>query len=157
MNQRGFTLIEALVAVTIIVIGILGPLMAASRGISDGLFAQNQITANFLAQEALEATLGIRNTNVLTFQPNVFAGLDSGTYGLDSRDNSLYSCSSDCGLKYEGGKYIPANGEAALFNRIIEITGSDEEPKYRKITVTISWLNKILPQSISMFEYLYGN
>src|SRR3989344_7135507 len=64
-NTRGFTLIEALAAITVLIIGILGPLTLAARGISDGLFAKNQITANYLAQEALELVVNRRDSNLV--------------------------------------------------------------------------------------------
>ena len=50
-GNKGFTLIEALVAITILLLGVLGPLSAATRGITDGLVAKNKIVALGLAQE----------------------------------------------------------------------------------------------------------
>ena len=50
----GFTLIESLVAITVLLIGVLGPMTAATRGITDGLFAKNQLIGTYLAQEGLE-------------------------------------------------------------------------------------------------------
>ncbi|MBI2100531.1 MAG: prepilin-type N-terminal cleavage/methylation domain-containing protein [Candidatus Vogelbacteria bacterium] len=50
----GFTLIESLVAITVLLIGVLGPMTAATRGITDGLYAGNQLVGTYLAQEGLE-------------------------------------------------------------------------------------------------------
>lgn len=63
--KKGFTLIETLVAITILIVGVLGPLTIAVRGISDGFFARNQIAANYLAQEAVEVIFNKRQTNCL--------------------------------------------------------------------------------------------
>ena len=52
--KLGFTMIEMLVAITILLVGVLGPLSIASQGIAEGLFVKNQITAVYLAQEAIE-------------------------------------------------------------------------------------------------------
>jgi len=62
-KHQGFTLIEAMVAITILLIGVIGPLSIASRGIADGLYASNQIAANYLAQEAIETVLWQRNND----------------------------------------------------------------------------------------------
>ena len=50
----GFTLIETLVGVTILLVAIVGPLYIAFQGVSLSLLARDQITASFLAQEGLE-------------------------------------------------------------------------------------------------------
>lgn len=63
-KQKGFTLIETLVVITILIIGVLGPLALAARGISDGLYIQNELAANYLAQEAMETILSSRNAAV---------------------------------------------------------------------------------------------
>ncbi|MEK7610324.1 MAG: prepilin-type N-terminal cleavage/methylation domain-containing protein [Patescibacteria group bacterium] len=78
-HKRGFTLVEMLVAITILVIGVLGPLAMASRGISDGRYAQNYLIGSYLAQEALEAVINQRNFN---------QALGSGT----DWDNKLNAC-----------------------------------------------------------------
>jgi len=63
-NQKGFTLVETLVAITVLMIGVIGPLNTAVKGITDGLFAANQIAANYLAQEAIETVLWKRNVDI---------------------------------------------------------------------------------------------
>ena len=55
--NHGFTIIEALVAITILLIGVLGPMAAATRGITDGLYAGNELVATYLAQEGIELVL----------------------------------------------------------------------------------------------------
>ena len=53
----GFTLIETFTAIIILLIAILGPLTLLSRAISDGIYAQNKITASFLLQEGLDLSI----------------------------------------------------------------------------------------------------
>jgi type II secretory pathway pseudopilin PulG len=50
----GFSLIETLVAVAILLLVIVGPMSIASQANSSTTFANQQITAYFLAQEGLE-------------------------------------------------------------------------------------------------------
>lgn len=53
-KNRAFTLIETLVAITILMIAIAGPLTVASKGFTSALDAKNQSVAINLAQEGLE-------------------------------------------------------------------------------------------------------
>ncbi len=63
--NQGFTLIETLVAVLILVSAIMGPLTIASRGLSTALVAKDQTTAYYLAQDAVEYVRFARDTNRL--------------------------------------------------------------------------------------------
>ena len=60
-TQGGFTLIESLVAITILVTAILGPMTIAATGISSAIYARDQETAFFLAQEGLEYVRNVRD------------------------------------------------------------------------------------------------
>ena len=63
MNQRGFTLIETFIAITVLLFAILGPMTLVSRSIADASYAANQITAFYLAQEGLELIINQREQN----------------------------------------------------------------------------------------------
>jgi len=52
--QKGFTIIETLVAVTVLMIAIAGPLTTAMKAYTAALEARNQTIAMYLAQEKLE-------------------------------------------------------------------------------------------------------
>ncbi len=61
MNIKGFTIIETLIAVAILMIAIVGPLTIAHRGLIAAITAREQITANYLAQDAMEYLKNIRD------------------------------------------------------------------------------------------------
>jgi len=65
MTMRGFTLIETMIAVTILTIAIAGPLMTANRSIVAAQSARDQLTASYLAQEGIEHVRAIRDNNYL--------------------------------------------------------------------------------------------
>ncbi len=65
LRTRGFTLIETLVAVFILTTSIAAPLTIASRALTTALIAKDQITAFYLAQDAIEYVRFARDTNTL--------------------------------------------------------------------------------------------
>lgn len=61
--NKGFTIIEALVAISILTIAVTGPLSLASKGLSYSSYAKDEITAFYLANEAIDTIRNIRDTN----------------------------------------------------------------------------------------------
>lgn len=148
--MRGFTLIETLVAVTVLTMIIIGPMSLATKSISASLLSQNQITAFYLAQEAIEYILNVRDNNFLQ-SADWLNGLSpcwniNGCYA-DVPNNNLNACSANCPkIKYDetGGYYYNyQTGQDTIFTRIVKIDknipGNADEAK---IEVTVSWLEK---------------
>lgn len=63
-TKKGLTLIETLVAIGILSLSIAGPLALSARGLVFAKFARDQITAFYLAQEAVEVVRNIRDENM---------------------------------------------------------------------------------------------
>jgi prepilin-type N-terminal cleavage/methylation domain-containing protein len=61
--KEGFTLIETLVAVAILMIAIAGPLTIAEKALSASIYAKSEMTATYLAQDAIEYVKNIVDTN----------------------------------------------------------------------------------------------
>lgn len=64
-SLMGFTLVETLVAVAILVAGIIGPLELISRSLHSAPFSKNNLIAYNLAQEGIELVRAIRDNNML--------------------------------------------------------------------------------------------
>lgn len=62
---RGFSLIETLVAIVVLVGAIAGPLTLASQGIKAASLFKNQLIASNLAQEGMELVHAKRDSNIL--------------------------------------------------------------------------------------------
>lgn len=62
-KQGGFTLVESMVAISILSMAVTGPLLIAQKGIGSAIYARDQITAFYLAQEAVEYVRNVRDTN----------------------------------------------------------------------------------------------
>src|SRR3989344_2363041 len=68
-SQSGFTLLETLVAIAILMIAIASAFGLAPEGLVGARFAKNQTTATYLAQEGLEVVHNMRD-NAMFFAPN---------------------------------------------------------------------------------------
>ncbi len=60
-NKKGFTLIESLIAIAILMIAIAGPLSISEKSLSTSYNSRDQMTATFLAEEAFESVKNIRD------------------------------------------------------------------------------------------------
>lgn len=64
-HERGFTLVETLVAISIIMVGISATFSVVQFGLSSTIAVKDRITSAFLAQEALEAVRNAKDSNLL--------------------------------------------------------------------------------------------
>jgi type II secretory pathway pseudopilin PulG len=63
-QQGGFTIVETLVAITILMIAVVGPLTIVSKALTAALDANNQMVASNLAQETMELIKNQKDQNV---------------------------------------------------------------------------------------------
>jgi len=84
-KKTGFTLIETFVAISILSIAVLGPIGLLSRSISDGVFAKNNVTSFYLAQDSLELLFfEFGQANVSDFDSLVDRCSDWCVFSLDT-------------------------------------------------------------------------
>jgi type II secretory pathway pseudopilin PulG len=74
-TSGAFTLVEAMVAISILAISVTAPLIIAQKGIGSAIYAKDQITAFYLAQEAVEYIRNMRDTNRITGASSWLNGL----------------------------------------------------------------------------------
>ena len=149
--KKGFTLLETLVAISVLLIVIIGPMTIAQKGVQNAYFANEQLTAIFLAQEAIEAVRELRDAEAL----DVYTGLDTETSdwvpaicgtecAYDVVHNTFEVCSEGCTLKIDSNEnynYEPA-GTLSPFTRKVSV-GSPVNGG-ALVTVDVSWTTKIL-------------
>jgi len=63
--KKGFTIIETLVAIAILIAAVLGAMTAVQAGLSSYIFSKDQVIAFYLAQEGFEQIRNIRDENRL--------------------------------------------------------------------------------------------
>jgi len=103
MMKKGFTLIETMVAVSILMLAVSGPLYAASRATVAANNSQDQLTALYLAQEGVEYVRMMRDTAFMDryTQNDITASADSwndflnGAYAMSITNCRASSCALD--------------------------------------------------------------
>ena len=105
-NNRGFTIIETLVAITILMVAIAGPLSVANKGLTAALFSRDQMIATYLAQESMEIIKDTKNNNVFNNNTDWLATGDFSLTDLWNCDNSTPS-RCDAGLMNNGSNGHP--------------------------------------------------
>jgi Tfp pilus assembly protein PilV len=65
-NNKGFTIIETLVAITILMLALTGPLVIIAQALKASFFSRDQITAFYLAQESVEYIRNLRDETSLS-------------------------------------------------------------------------------------------
>ena len=64
-SKAGFTVVESLVAITLLLLSIAGPMTLVVQGLRSAYYSSTQMTAFYLAQDAIEYVRNIRDTNNL--------------------------------------------------------------------------------------------
>jgi len=67
--MKAFTLIETLVAITILTLAVVGPMVTANRAIVASQTSRDQLTASYLAQEGVEYVRAMRDKEFLATYP----------------------------------------------------------------------------------------
>ena len=140
MKKAGFTLVESMVAVTILTIAVAGPLLTASRAIVAAKIARDQLTASYLAQKGVEYVRSVRDDHYL-------AAYQTG--GSDVSGAAWSSFLSVC----TGGGCIPGLEETfPNFSRSVQVTpvsGTDVS-----VASQVSWSYHGTPYSVTVTDHL---
>ena len=83
-KDRGFTLVETLVATSILSVAILSMLVVLSKNITNTNYAKRKIIASYLAQEGVEYLRNMRDTYVLYDSTNTQTGWNAFNAKLTS-------------------------------------------------------------------------
>jgi prepilin-type N-terminal cleavage/methylation domain-containing protein len=76
-NKKGFTIIESLVAISILTVSILATYTAVQNSLKSSLIVKDQITAFYLAQESIEFIKNLKDENSLNDTYCISTGLCS--------------------------------------------------------------------------------
>ena len=155
-KNRGFSLLESMVAITILLVAVVGPLSTIGDSLSQIYIARDQMVAINLAQEGVEAVRQIRDSDMskgwkegdTRATPwNVTIGSASKFYTIDvTTEPSLRECSlcatnsSIPTLKQDAvGLYGSTGVSDTKFRRVIQVEPITGSPDEVKITSTVFW------------------
>jgi prepilin-type N-terminal cleavage/methylation domain-containing protein len=177
--KKGFTLIETLVAITVLMLAVTGPLVISQKGLSAAGYAKDQMIAYFLAQDAMEYVRNVRDDNLVKQSIEDWLSVVSGPLQscnianckIDTRptDVSVSACSADACLltKNDIGNNVVQYGHGAgnytPFSRTVKLERPDGSTtpslgiadKEVRVTVTVSWPTFSGQKSITLVENLF--
>ncbi|MBI5798521.1 MAG: prepilin-type N-terminal cleavage/methylation domain-containing protein [Candidatus Yonathbacteria bacterium] len=164
--DRGFTLVETLVSIAILLIAIVGPISVIGDSVYRVYYAKDEIIAINLAQEGIEAVRQKRDSNMLAGSSWV-TGLAAGYYIIDVMSTPAVistSCTGACltdlmpvYFDSTAGLYGQGSGFTVTtqFSRIVRIQAVTENTSERKVTSTVKWITGGKTGTISVVEHLF--
>jgi|CXWL01.1.fsa_nt_gi Tfp pilus assembly protein PilV len=160
--RRAFTLIETFVATSVLLVSLVGPLSIAAQSLRSAYYARDQVTAFYLAQEAIEYVRAKRDQNYIA-SGSWLAGLDTcvdATCTVDFKNFTHTVCGggtcSPLLLSDSDQIFNTATGKPSLFTRsltIIPVVGSPDEVT---LEVTVSWVSAGISRSFQLKENLFN-
>ncbi len=166
MRKNSFTVLEVILAITVLTIAVSGSFILISQTIGSVSVIQSRLIASYLVQEGLELARNIRDSNWLNPDKVWDESLGAGDYEGDFLTTFLPSsllCSPDCEYEHlsflnidENGFYSYSFGDPTIFKRKITISKEPEEPDRLKVSVEVLWKGRGQPYSLAAQEYLYN-
>lgn len=157
---KGFSLMETLVAITVLVFGIIGPLTLAQINLRSFPQIRDRIIAEYLAAEGVDMVRNVRDTALIqdpdSGLPNFNAsgcGSANGCYiDATSASPAFAPCTANCPqIKYDNttGSYNYSTGADTIFVRRIFISSgnlnvSGANGEYALVTVRVEWPSRFL-------------
>lgn len=172
--NKGFTMAEALMAISIILVGVISTFVMVFKSFYDISIIKDRLTAVFLAQEGIELIRQRRDSNFLIENNSWNTGLSNGRkyrigYQVDENgeitgiifderfNEPLYQDQNSGIFNYS------RRGNQTPFVRQIEIIGISQDPETRefyeiKVIATVQWRAKYLrtPITISAEDHLFN-
>lgn len=159
-TTKGFTIVETLVAIAILMIAIAGPLTIAQKGLMASIYARDQSVATFLAQDAMEYVKNYRDLVHDENNPEGWLGeLGSCSEVIPCQISTTEAGSITSGISpvlYRTSSGFTHSGSAASqFQRsfYIEVLQPEIEAK---AVVTVSWTTGTVQNVVTIEDYLFN-
>lgn len=164
-KEKGFTFVETLVAIAVLLLAVVAPLSLVYQSLAASRVARNQVTAIYLAQESIEFIRATRDGNALSGN-TWLQGLsdcvsDDGCY-IDIPEADVHPCTGDCPiLQYNPETYLYGYNsgvkatEDTVFRRIItmEETVPDQEVR---VEARVEWMEGGAERNVTLDEYIFN-
>ena len=164
--RKGFTLIEVIVAIFIMVMGAVGVFGLITRTVVFSSSVNSQLVASYLAQEGLEIMRNMRDTNFLKIHKGAGGIWTDGIIACASPYGCTVELQADYTqtfmdayndadfLRINGSFYGYAPGNDTTFKRKITIIQSSAD--VLKVAVDVSWQDKGNARTVRGATELYN-
>lgn len=167
-RTQGFTLVETLVAITILMVSIVGPFYSVYKAVQATYISRDQLIATTLGQEGVEYVRNIRDSNYiynLAHPGNTVSWMNglapcqnANGCMVDATENTApTTCSGACNPLYVSSTNLytqQVTGTVTRFTRTVKITTVSATEV--TVNVTITWYNLRIPYTITITEHLYN-
>lgn len=166
-KNKGFTLVETLVAISILTTTIVTMMSLLGAGISNTNYVKQKMIATYLAQEGIEYVRNMRDTAVLyssngwnnNFKNQLNQCNESKGCGFDSITLPMV-CNNphDCDLYLSNGSYnlSTSGGIDSGFVRKIWMVTAGLGPDEVKVTSSVNWNTPSGVQTVTFSENLFN-
>lgn len=164
--RRGFTLIEVIISIAVILTAIVGLIGLSSFSVSSLETAKSKVIAVNLAQEGIEIIRNMRDSNWLIYRTQMeqgpeysylwLTGLGPGTYRVQYDSASLTANPDNPPLyknSYGFYQYSPTGGTLTPFRRTITLQNIGDEIR---VTSQVTWSEKGKSNTITVEDHLYN-
>ncbi len=167
---KAFTLVETLVAITVLITSVVAPLSIAASSMFQARYSRDQIVATYLAQESVEMLRYVRDRNMMNalsgktadwlefiprerwFSPDWNTAQD-GNFQLCPNPQDSDSCPY---LKYNGA-YGLSNGDNTPFKRAVRVSVNPNMQDEIIVESVVSWSSGAHSQrSVELKTRLYN-
>lgn len=161
---RGFTLLETLVAITVLLMALTGPFAIAQQSLKSSYYARDQVTAFYLAQEGIEYVRAMRDGNYLTSAPWLTSLAACVTPAVCTVDFANFTSPAVCpnGIcpalfaSTASGLFNQVNGTASKFTRTMTLTEVIGQPDQMILSVTIAWKSAGVSRTFTLKERIFN-
>jgi len=158
-KNLGFTIIEVLVACSIISVSMFALVQTAQKGMQLSIYSLDKSQASLLLEEGAEAIKSIRDNDwtvvAVDGSYHLYFNISTKIWVLDASTTSLAGC-------------IPSYPIDSFFDRTITISsvnrdssnddivtsGGTIDPKTKKVTVTVTWSSSGGPHTKDLSFYI---
>jgi type II secretory pathway pseudopilin PulG len=154
MKQRGYLLIESIIAITLLVVGFLGMLALLSNSIALNRVVNDQFIANYLAMEGLEIVKNFIDANVMQGKP-WNENINNGDFELEYQSSQLENNQNRYILfDSASNRYSYKTGSQTAFKRTIYIDFVN--PEQVKVNSLVKWTSRKGKFGINLEDHFFN-
>lgn len=172
--QKGYTLIEVLVALVVASVGIMAAFGLIQGAVGPLGTASSRFVASYLAQEGIEIATNIRDSNFLRVRNGepwdwkaILETCNAGCTGaytdaggvsgpvLSNVGDPSEKMVMDTNGFYTYAAYTGGSGTSTKFSRVITVNHNPGPPEFLNVTIEVKWKERGQQRSLQVQKDLY--